>query len=103
MANGYFVDNNWQINTEGRGRPINSLLVLALIPILGLMFVVFLPVIGFYLVGRAVGSKIVGASIGFFDPTPVGEMHLTGHGPSKNSEEIPPLKELSKEIEIRRQ
>lgn len=106
MANGYFIDGNWSINTEGNGRPIGTLTALLITPVLGLTFLMFLPFIGFYLCLEALIKKVVRMATPVLHPTMmVGEAHLTGHGPSGDvgpRSDSPALEELAKEIDRRR-
>ncbi|HEU4382644.1 MAG TPA: hypothetical protein VFR85_03985 [Anaeromyxobacteraceae bacterium] len=94
---------------------IPVLLVLALLPMLGGLFVVFLPVIGFVLVFEAAVRPIVGlfkksATELASTVTPgwaPGEAHLTGKRAEKGEEAGAPraderLETLSKEIEEKR-
>lgn len=102
MESRYYIDSGWRINTEGHGRSINSLTALALIPILGLLFVVFLPVIGFVLFGSAIISKASEISAVLLNTAPVGEVHLTGHDSSEVQAPSSELENLAAEIDARR-
>lgn len=60
MANNisyYFHKQNWSIDTTPPGLRIGTLTTLAVSAVLGLLFVVFLPVIGFVLSVRALIEK----------------------------------------------
>ncbi len=114
------VEKNGERLPGGRGEKflrIPVILVLALLPMLGGLFVVFLPVIGFALTIHAVARPIVG----LFKHTATelastvapgwlpGEAHLTGTRTEKESKEEkgPPvanerLEKLEKEIEEKR-
>jgi hypothetical protein len=102
----YYIDKRWNINIEGRGRRVPLPAVLFLMPILGLAFVVFLPVIGFVLVGQWFGRRLLGLARPLLDTSPivVGETHLVGgHGSDAGStSNNPALEEISKEIQMRR-
>jgi hypothetical protein len=104
MENGYYIDfKRWDINLEGRGRPINPLLALLVTPIMGLAFLMFLPFIGFYLSVQALFKKFFSVFnlVTVPSPTVVGQAHLTGHEGDKKIDS-PVLEELSKEIDSRR-
>lgn len=108
MTTGYYLDTNkWDINLEGRGRPIHWVLALLITPIMGLMFLMFLPFIGFYLSFQALTQKVIGAIKPIFYPAEmaVGEAHMLGHKANEDigqKNESPALEELSKEIDSRR-
>ncbi len=92
-------------------------LALALVPLMGALFVFFLPALGFILLFQAVGLKVVGLfkrSAGELAATITpgwqpGEAHLTGkRAEKKGEEEAPPaaegsrLEKLEREIEEKR-
>lgn len=107
----YWHRENWNIDTTPPGRPISAFTAMAMSAALGLIFVVFLPVIGFVMVGQALIKKISEMSKplvqGTLAPQPVpGEAHLTGapgsSEPNKSDAGDETLAELSKEIQERR-
>ena len=54
MANRYYFHRStWSIDTTPPGAPVGVLAACALGTLLGLVLVVFMPVVGFYLVGKA--------------------------------------------------
>jgi ABC-type transport system involved in cytochrome bd biosynthesis fused ATPase/permease subunit len=106
----YFHRQNWNIDTNPPGTPISAFSALAISAVLGLLFVIFLPVIGFVLAGKALMQKIVSVSKPLFQTSlsPIsvpGEAHLTGHrseGTTKSEAAEETMQELSKEIQARR-
>ena len=99
-------------NEKGSWIAVPTFLALALTPILGAAFLMFLPMIGFVLCAEAAGKKIAGAFA-----TSAGDLvapgyapgmaHLTGKEASaeKKAEEAkaaPELEKLQKEIEEKR-
>jgi hypothetical protein len=48
----YFDPKTWNFNTEPPGVRLPGLAVAALAPVLGALFVMFLPVLGFWMVGK---------------------------------------------------
>ncbi len=87
-------------------------LVLALVPILGALFLIFLPLIGFALFALAIFRKVTGgvkegakelASTVSPGWTP-GEAHMTGKPGEEKGEEkaTPGIEKLEKEIEARK-
>jgi hypothetical protein len=104
MANSqyYFHRQNWNIDTNPPGYPINTFSALAISAVMGLLFVIFLPVIGFVLVGKFLAQKAVEFAKPLFQssiaPSPIpGEAHLTGT-PGTSSEKSA-SEELDKFIE----
>lgn len=93
----YFDKANWEVNTEGRGMEISPWVALAVAPILGGLFVVFLPFIGIAMFAQFVIGKLVNAvkelAHGVTAPVSVpGESHFTG----SNSEIEKVADEISK-------
>jgi hypothetical protein len=105
--NGYCFDpKTFDINLEGRGKPVPTALVLLLVPLLGALFLIFMPAIGFFLAAQALGRKIgyTLAPLLHIAVTPMpaaGEAHLTGHEPKGGGSEKS-LEDLDKEIQARR-
>jgi hypothetical protein len=105
MNNDYRI--NWKklaITQEGEGTIVHPLVALALTPIMGLAFLMFLPFVGFYLALSALFQKVGHLVTGLFEtlvkPSPVtGTAHLTGQEGTTGSDD---LKELDKEIQARR-
>jgi hypothetical protein len=128
VKSGYYVDpRGWSVHPvehdgerlpEGRGawRRVPTLVAIGLTPILGLAFLMFLPVIGFVLAARAAANPIVRmfrASATDLAATmspgwAPGEAHLTGkRGEESVEEKGPPapaerLDALEREIEDKR-
>ena len=99
-------------NEKGKWIAVPTVLALALTPILGALFLMFLPMIGFVLCAEAAGKKISGAFA-----TSAGDLvapgyapgmaHLTGKAADEKKAEgeakaAPELEELQKEIEEKR-
>ncbi|HEY7725895.1 MAG TPA: hypothetical protein VH880_11210 [Anaeromyxobacteraceae bacterium] len=130
---GYYLNTRtWQVHPVAKdgerlpGEPgekwmkVPVLAALALAPVLGLAFLVFLPFIGFYLTGEAALRPVLRAfrrEAGELAATMApgwqpGEAHLTGRheesapaaakGPPPEAPGKEPLEELAKEIEERR-
>lgn len=102
----YFDAKTFDINLEGRGKPVPTALVLFLVPILGALFLIFMPAIGFFLAAQALGKKIGHWVAPLFhiavtQMPAAGEAHLTGHEPKGEGQEDS-LEELHKEIQSRR-
>lgn len=97
---------NWKklsITQEGEGTIVHPLVALLLTPIMGLMFLMFLPFIGFYLSAAALFQK--GVSLFEKASTPevsIGVAYLTGNETSEKTEQNTDLDELDKEIQARR-
>jgi len=114
MANNlsyYFHKQNWSIDTTPPGRRIGTLTALVISAVMGLLFVVFLPVIGFVLAGKALLKKTTGLVKPVFQTSvspiaPLGEAHLTGSPgssePTLTHSYDETLDELAKEIQERR-
>jgi len=104
MTNGYFFDKStWSFNTEGIGTEINVLWIFILAPFIGLLFLMFLPFIGFYLTGKALLSGVGDFFEVLVQPRSiVGEVHLTGYKPADTAEKNTDLDEIAKEINSRR-
>jgi hypothetical protein len=73
-----------------------------LAPIWGLLFIMFLPLIGFVLVGKALATKAMGVIKDVtVQPSPaIGSAYLTGSETNKPSDD---LAELEKEVAAKRQ
>ena len=99
-------------NEKGKWIAVPTVLALALTPVLGALFLMFLPMIGFVLCAEAAGKKIAGAFA-----TSAGDLvapgyapgmaHLTGKEASEAKKEgeakaAPELEKLQKEIEEKR-
>lgn len=58
----YYVMKDWSVELHEtppeHGRRINPFLALALAPILGGLFVVYMPFMGFWMVGRALWDRV---------------------------------------------
>lgn len=98
---------NWKrlaITQEGEGTVVHPLVALALTPIIGLAFLMFLPFIGFYLSAQAIVLKLSHvfkhATVSVSAPPAVGAAYLTGHEATGQKDES--LAELHKEIQSRR-
>ena len=108
MNNDYHIDwNKLEINQEGRGTKVHPMVALALTPIIGLAFLLFLPFIGFYLVIEALAqlsTKLIRRGVeSYVSQTPaVGQAHLTGNQPSGTPESNEVLDELHKEVQTLR-
>jgi hypothetical protein len=64
MTSYYFHRSNWSIDTTPPGRPVSVFTALVLSVTLGLGFVVFMPVVGFIMLGKGlldVGSDALTA------------------------------------------
>jgi hypothetical protein len=95
---------NWKklsITQEGEGTIVHPLIALAITPIMGLAFLMFLPLIGFYLCVHALVTKAMHVFNVNTLPVATGAAYLTGNEPqgSTTSED---LDELHKEIQSRR-
>jgi len=99
-------------NENGKWLAIPTVLALALTPVLGALFLMFLPMIGFVLCAEAAGKKIAGVFA-----TSAGDLvapgyapgmaHLTGKEASEAKKDgeakaAPELEKLEKEIEEKR-
>ena len=108
MSNEYYFDKqNWEINQEGRGTQVHPFVALALAAVLGATFVFFMPFIGLALVVQHFGAKMGIALGNFFRSLLVpaaepGMSYFTGQKTENGSAPEDSLKELSKEIEDRR-
>lgn len=107
MANSYYINKNWQINTDGDGKEISVWLVMIFMPFIGLLFLMFLPFIGFYLTAMALGKKAASLVQPLLHTSVAplaapGTAHLTGHEPGEGKDESERLGELQKEIQSRR-
>lgn len=100
-------------NERGSWIAVPTVAALALTPILGALFLMFLPVIGFVLFANAAAAKVVAVSRGgagelAMTMTPgwrPGEAHLTGKAGEKGEGEkkgTAALEKLEKEIEEKR-
>lgn len=107
MTNYYFHKADWSINTDPKnGIKVSIPLIFALVPILGALFLMFLPVIGFVLLFQQIAQatangarSLVGSAV---VPMPAaGTAHLTGReSVEKGSDDT--LKDLESEIASRR-
>lgn len=101
---------NWkklQITQEGEGTIVHPLVALMFAPIMGLLFLMFLPFIGFYLTLSAGCKGLYHLQAGLFEhvtaPAPAtGAAHLVGHEPANPDEISEDLKKLDEEIQARR-
>jgi hypothetical protein len=94
---------NWKklsITQEGEGTIVHPLVALALSPIMGLLFLMFLPFIGFYLSVIALGKKVA-SFVTIPAPAVVGVAYLAGHDGDKPTEKTE-LEQLDEEIQQRR-
>lgn len=104
----YFHRQNWTIDTTPPGRPIGIITAMLISSILGLMFVVFLPVFGFILVGKFLAQKAAEFAKPLFQssiaPSPIpGEAHLTGTpGTSSEKSASEEMDKFLKEIQALR-
>ena len=104
-------------NEKGTWLAIPTFAALALTPLLGALFLMFLPMIGFVLCGEAAGKKLAGAVRGGAGELAAtmapgmlpGEAHLTGKGADKDAKaletaapEAERLATLEKEISEKR-
>lgn len=99
---------NWKqfrITQEGEGTIVHPLVALALTPIIGLAFLMFLPFIGFYLTIQAAGLKLGKLFMVPVPPQPVvGAAFLTGEEPKKVSSSLTEdLENLHADIQKRRE
>jgi len=113
VRSGYYVSSNWEIiPVEKDGDPIPSgsyvrvptWAALALMPILGGLFVVFMPFIGLYLFFKHVAGKVAGyiseLSHAALAPTAaVGTAHFTGSKGEEAPASESKLEKLESEIE----
>jgi len=108
MNNDYHIDwSKWEINQEGRGTKVHPMVALALTPIIGLAFLMFLPFIGFYLVASALTQKVISVikpavNDAMISPPVPGAAYLTGNEPSGTPESDKVLDELHKEVQTLR-
>lgn len=97
---------NWKrlaITQEGEGTVVHPLVALALTPIIGLAFLMFLPFIGFYLSIQALGLKLGALFAPHAAPVATGAAYLTGQEGSGNLKDpSSTLKVLQEDIERRR-
>jgi len=85
-------------------------LLFAVVPVIGLAFLMFLPAIGFWLVGKATVMKVTGqvaegASSLAATVAPdlaTGAAYMTGKKEGEQAEKNPELEKLAKEIEEKR-
>jgi len=72
-------------------------------PLMGLMFLMFLPFIGFYLTVQALGIKLVDVTKSFSGSPAVGNAYLTGAAPDASMSEVAePLLDIENEVIARR-
>lgn len=101
----YYDTKKWAFNTEGVGVKVPLWFVILMLPLLGALFVVFLPVIGFVVTGYALHKWLNRKLQGFWhlvftrSPEP-GAAYLTGKKGGGAGTDA--LKALEKEIEKRR-
>jgi hypothetical protein len=99
----WFNLKTWAVSTEDNGGVKVPFPVLFLImPVVGLMFLMFLPLIGFILVGKALWLATAGRlfrSTVLAPPAMTGAAALTGNEAGGPAE---PLKELENEVSRRR-
>jgi hypothetical protein len=99
-------------NENGKWVAVPTVLALGLTPILGALFLMFLPMIGFVLCAEAAGKKIAGAFASSAGDLVApgyapGMAHLTGKEASEAKKDgeakaAPELEKLAKEIEEKR-
>jgi hypothetical protein len=117
----YWNPRSWKVEVipnEGGRLPENGAAfvkvpfpaLFVVVPLLGALFLMFLPFIGFALVGYAVVKRIAGGAketaadlASTMTPgwTP-GEAHLTGKPGEKPAEKTPGLEQLEKDIEAKK-
>jgi hypothetical protein len=106
-TNYYFHKATWDISTNpNNGVKLNTPLVFALTPILGALFLMFLPFVGFVLLGQAIAGAIAERFSGLFLGSMVpGEAHLTGKPAEsvKSPTQDEKLENLEKEIKTLRE
>ena len=108
MTNEYFWNSaKWEINQSGDGVKVHPLVALAIAPLLGGLFVVFMPFIGLYLFGKFMASKAANLvkSLFHISVTPIaepGSSYMTGSKAKNSQAGEETLKELTKEIQERR-
>lgn len=104
----YYFHKNWSIDTNPPGLRVGVLGALLITPILGALFLMFLPFIGFALVIQAIALKAAKLAKPLFQtslsPLPApGEAHLTGHPGKEHGEMMDAaLDEIAKEVQERR-
>ena len=95
----YYFHKNWTIDTTPGGVKLPTVAVFLLVPILGALFLMFLPLIGFLLAIQAAALKVKSLALDLLSasttPVAIGEAHFTG-------KPTDPLDEMEKEIENRR-
>lgn len=101
------VANDGQVLPEGKYVELSTWTALMLMPILGGLFVVFMPFIGLYLFFKHVGAKLAGYVSELFHaalaPTAaVGTAHFTGSEGEKGNAEKAKLEKLEEEIAEKR-
>jgi hypothetical protein len=79
----YFHKQSWTIDTVPPGVKIGVVGALFIVPLLGSLFLIFLPVIGFALIGKMLFKKTIELGEAFFQTSvaPIaapGETHFTG-------------------------
>lgn len=97
----YYFHSDWSINTTPGGVKLPTILVLALVPMMGALFLMFLPLIGFVLCVQALALKARSIAIelvaSMAGNVAVGEAHLTGSPPKSEGSDV--LADLQNEIE----
>ena len=104
----YFHHQSWSIDTDPtNGMRIPTALVFIFVPLMGALFLMFMPLIGFLLTIQALAMKVRAP---FMDLAATvqpgwvaGEAHLTGKRDSGNPSKDAVLDELQEEIDRRRQ
>ena len=108
MGNEYYWNQkNWEVNQNGVGVRVHPLVALAVAPLLGGLFVVFMPFIGLYLFAKFLASKMSALAHSLFQTSvaPIaepGSAYMTGsksERTSKSTAAEDTLKELTKEIQ----
>jgi hypothetical protein len=108
MANEYYWNSaKWEINQNGEGTMVHPLVALAIAPMIGGLFVIFMPFIGLYLFAKFLASKMAGLVHSLFHTTvaPIaepGSAYITGSKSEGSKAAESALEELSKEIQARR-
>ena len=107
----YWNQAKWEVNQNGEGVRISPLVAIMIAPLLGGLFVVFMPFIGLALFAQHLAKKTVSLVRPLFQTTmaPIalpGEAHLTGsrsEGVKESAAAEDTLEKLSKEIQARRE
>ena len=111
MGNEYYWNQKeWEVNQNGVGVKVHPLVALAVAPLIGGLFVVFMPFIGLYLFAKFLANKMASLVHLLFQTsiTPIaepGSAYLTGsktEGTNESKAAEDTLAELAKEIKARR-